>query len=147
MIGRNDFFHVWETRFASLIGRSKIRNAFSHSKIWCENLSIYKIKNYSVCGLVVSNVFSCLETWWNTRTRFWNSTYAPFRPVLILKNYHTLVILKRLKLSRNDNNDGNLHFEMTFSLLSPLSLLKFSFKIYDGDVDENVTSKYSFALL
>ena len=27
-----------------LIGRSKIRNAFSHSKIWCENLSMYKIK-------------------------------------------------------------------------------------------------------
>ena len=37
-------FHVWETRFASLIGRSKIRNAFSHSKISCENLSIYEIK-------------------------------------------------------------------------------------------------------
>ena len=26
------FFHVWETRFASLIGRNKIQNAFSHSK-------------------------------------------------------------------------------------------------------------------
>jgi len=45
VIGRSDFFHdVWETRFASLIGRSKIRNAFSHSKIRCENLSMYEIK-------------------------------------------------------------------------------------------------------
>ena len=35
---------MWETRFASLIGQSKIRKPFSHSKIWCENLSIYKIK-------------------------------------------------------------------------------------------------------
>ena len=43
VIGRNDFFHVWETRFASLIGRSKIRNASSHCKIWCEYLSIYRI--------------------------------------------------------------------------------------------------------
>ena len=24
---------------------------------------------------MVSNVFSCLETWWNPRTRFWNSTW------------------------------------------------------------------------
>ena len=47
VIGRNDFFHVWETRFASLIGRNKIRNPFSHSKTWCKNLSIYEISNSS----------------------------------------------------------------------------------------------------
>ena len=45
------FFHVWETRFAYLIGRSKIRNTFSHRKIWCENLSMYEIiYNYSPKG-------------------------------------------------------------------------------------------------
>ena len=44
-------FHVWETRFASLIGRSKIRNAFSYSNIWCKNLSILiKIKTTSLAG-------------------------------------------------------------------------------------------------
>ena len=34
------FFHVWETRFASLIGRNKIRNAFSHSKTYVK-ISVY----------------------------------------------------------------------------------------------------------
>jgi len=37
------YLHEWKNPFASLIGRSKIRNAFSHSKIWCENLSMFKI--------------------------------------------------------------------------------------------------------
>ena len=45
--GRNDFFYVWETHLASLIGRSKIRNAFSQSKIWRENLSMFKINYHS----------------------------------------------------------------------------------------------------
>ena len=41
---QNEFFTCEKSHFASLIGRSKIRNAFSHGKIWCENLSICKIK-------------------------------------------------------------------------------------------------------
>ena len=42
-----------------------------------------------------------------------------------LRNYHTLVILKGLTCLRSDNNDANLYFEMTFSVPSPTSLLKF----------------------
>ena len=40
---QNDFFTSEKNRFASLIGWSQIWNAFSHSKIWCENLCMYKI--------------------------------------------------------------------------------------------------------
>ena len=50
------FFHVWEIHFASRIGRSKIRNAFSHSKMWYENLSMYEIMKdiMLLCRFVVS---------------------------------------------------------------------------------------------
>ena len=34
----------------------------------------WKQQNLSACSRVVSNVFSHLETWWNPRTCFWNST-------------------------------------------------------------------------
>ena len=49
VIGMKRFLHVWETPCGSLIGRSKIRNAFSHSKLWCENLSMYEIKRNPTC--------------------------------------------------------------------------------------------------
>ena len=49
----------------------------------------------------------------------------PSSIILSLRNYHILVILRRLKKSRIDCNNGNLYFEMN-SLPSPLSLLKLS---------------------
>ena len=50
------FFHVWETRFASLTGRSKIRNAFHTAKV-CENLSIYKIITKFIHSLNINDLF------------------------------------------------------------------------------------------
>ena len=49
----NKISHTWKNRFASLIGWSKIRNAFSHSKIWCENLSMYEINGFSVIMIII----------------------------------------------------------------------------------------------
>ena len=77
------FFHVWENRFASLIGRSKIGNAFSHSKIWYENLSMYKIRDdYSLsinwyptctCGIIVKYI---IDKYWRTvgLTSYWSNS-------------------------------------------------------------------------
>ena len=47
----------------------------------------------------------------------------------LLRNYHTLVMLKRLKYSRSDYNNANIYFEMTFSLPlpSPSSFLVLNF--------------------
>ena len=58
--------HSWKNRFASLIGRSKIRNAFSHSKIWYENLCIhmYKLNKLQHEKRFIWDFHTC---WWSTR--------------------------------------------------------------------------------
>ena len=44
---RQNEFLIREKIVLPMIGRSKIRNSFSHSKIWCENLSMYKINIFT----------------------------------------------------------------------------------------------------
>ena len=57
-------FHEWKNPFTSLIGRSKIRNAFSQSKIWYENLSMYKINKLQHGKHLVRDFHT---SWWSIR--------------------------------------------------------------------------------